>query len=148
MKKRLVLGRIDKIDLPDLGLEDIEVKIDSGARTSSMHCDEISEIEVEGKKLLHFVLHNPEHDPEGLKSYTLDNYKLRKVKSSTGISRKRYVIETRVKIFDREFLTEFTLADRKKMKFPILLGRRLLFKNFIVDVSKSNLSYKNKYDKE
>jgi len=62
---------------------------------------------------------------------------MKEVKSSNGISQKRYAIKLRVRIGDFETLTEFTLTNRDKMSYPVLLGRKVLRKAFIVDVSRN-----------
>lgn len=56
----------------------------------------------------------------------------------------RYVITTDILIFNKRIKTEFSLSDRSTMKYPILLGRKLLAKRFVVDVAVTNLSFKNK----
>lgn len=136
----LILGRNDRVDLPGLGLTDIHAKIDTGAYTSSLHC---SSAEVVNGKL-EFVLMDEEH-PEftGMK-FTFDEFDQREIRSSTGEAELRYVIRTTVKIYDRTFRTQFSLSARENMKFPILLGRRVLKNRFLIDVSKKDMSYTHK----
>lgn len=139
----LILGRNDRVDLPGLGLIDIHAKIDTGAYTSSLHCAR-AEV-VDGK--LEFVLLDEEH-PEftGMK-FTFDEFDQREIRSSSGETELRYVIRTTVKIYDRTFRTQFSLSARDNMKFPILLGRRVLKNRFLIDVSKTDMSYDHKKDK-
>ena len=66
------------------------------------------------------------------------------MRSSNGIVEKRYVISTNVFIFNKVFDTEFTLSNRIKMNYPILLGREFLQKGFLVDVRESNISFSQK----
>ena len=56
----------------------------------------------------------------------------------------RYLIKTRICLFEQEYPIELTLSDREEMSFPILIGRKFLTHRFIVDVSKENLSKLNK----
>lgn len=139
----LILGRNDRVDLPGLGLTDIHAKIDTGAYTSSLHCARAEVID--GK--LEFVLLDEEH-PEftGMK-FTFNKFDQREIKSSSGDAELRYIIKTTVKIYDRTFKTEFSLSARQNMKFPILLGRRVLKNRFLIDVSKKDLSFQFKKDK-
>lgn len=134
-----VLGRSDRVHLPELGLKNIHVKIDTGAYTSSLHC---SRAEVINGRL-EFVLLDEEH-PEftGMK-FSVDRFTEREIKNSFGVAEKRYVIETTIKIFDVEIMTEFSLSDRDALRFPILLGRKVLRDRFLIDVTKKNLSYRN-----
>lgn len=134
------LGRSDRVDLPDLGLYNIHVKTDTGAYTSSLHCS--SAVVVDGK--LEFVLLDEEH-PEftGMK-FIFTSFSERMVKNSFGVAEKRYVIKTTIRIFDEDIETEFTLSDRDALRFPVLLGRKVLRNRFLIDVSKKNLSFKRK----
>jgi hypothetical protein len=135
-----ILGRSDRVDLPGLGLTDIHAKIDTGAYTSSLHCS--SAKLVDGK--LEFVLLDEEH-PEftGMK-FTFDEYDQREIKNSFGQAELRFIIKTTVKIHGRTFKTQFSLSDRDNLKFPILLGRRVLKNRFLIDVSKQDVSFNSK----
>ncbi len=144
VKSLITIGRVDSVDLPELDLTNIECKIDTGADTSSIHCHRIQLIEKNGVEYLTFKLLDPKHPDYQKKNFKITNFKERKIRSSNGQTEFRYVIKTQVIIFDKVYLTEFTLTNRGKMKYPILLGRKLLNKNFVVDVSKVNLSFENK----
>lgn len=134
------LGRFDRMDLPGLGLLNIHAKIDTGAYTSSLHCSRAEVVE----GVLEFVLLDDEH-PEftGMK-FTFTEFTSRDIKNSFGVAEKRFIIETTIKIFGQEFLTEFSLSDRDALRFPILLGRKILRHRFLIDVSKKDLSYRHK----
>ncbi|MEH0154989.1 RimK/LysX family protein [Limibacter armeniacum] len=142
--EKVLIGSTDHVDIPQLHLQDIACKIDTGAETSAIHCHKVKLIEREGQELICFELLDPEHRQYNGKVFTTSNFKERKVKNTSGSAEYRYVITAEVVIFGKAYTTEFTLADRERMKFPILLGKRLLKKNFLVDVSKDNLSFKQK----
>jgi hypothetical protein len=97
---------------------------------------------VDGK--LEFVLLDEEH-PEftGMK-FTFDEYDQREIKNSFGQAELRFIIKTTVKIHGRTFKTQFSLSDRDNLKFPILLGRRVLKNRFLIDVSKQDVSFNSK----
>lgn len=139
----LILGRNDRVDLPGLGLSDIHAKIDTGAYTSSLHC---SRAEVVNGKL-EFVLMDEEHPEFTGMIFTFDEFDQREIRSSTGEAELRYVIRTTVRIYNRTFRTQFSLSAREQMKFPILLGRRVLKNRFLIDVSKTDMSFQHKKDK-
>ncbi|KGL64142.1 ATP-dependent zinc protease [Polaribacter sp. Hel1_85] len=141
---KLTIGRIDKADFPELILEDIDVKIDSGAYTSSIHCSNIEEISTNNESFIRFKLLDPEHDFYNNKEFTFKKYSSKLVKSSNGISEKRFLIATEIEIFNTNFPIHLTLSERKDMKFPILLGRKFLNKKFVIDTAKKDLSYKLK----
>jgi hypothetical protein len=135
-----ILGRYDRVDLPDLGLYNLHAKVDTGAYTSSLHCAR-AEV-VNGR--LEFVLLDEEH-PEftGMK-FVVNEYDQRDIKNSFGEVERRFLIKTHVVIFGEKIETEFSLSNRGSLKFPILLGRKILRGRFIIDVKQKNLSYKRK----
>lgn len=141
---KITIGRIDKADFPELHLEDIELKIDSGAYTSSIHCSNIEEVINENENFIRFKLLDPEHVFYNNKEFSTKNYTSKMVKSSNGISEKRFMIETEIIIFNTKFPIFLTLSERIEMKYPILLGRKFLNKKFVIDTSRTNLSHKLK----
>lgn len=140
--EKLTIGRIDKIDLPEFGLEDIEAKIDTGANRSSIHCSRIEHRDFEGVDSIIFSIplyHNGEEN-----SFHSSDFFKKNIKSSSGHVEERYIIKTTVILFGKRFKTTFSLTDRTEMKYPILLGRKLLAGHFVVDVHEKNLSHKLK----
>ena len=141
---KLTIGRIDKADFHELSLEDIDIKIDSGAYTSSIHCSQIKQYTKGSEQFISFTLLDPEHKLYTNKQFTFKKYSAKKVKSSNGQSEERFMIQTTIEIFNKSFPIYLTLSERKEMKFPILIGRKFLNKKFIIDPSKKDLSYKLK----
>ena len=141
---KITIGRYDKIDLPEMNLVEIDAKIDTGADGSAIHCHHISIVKKKGKKLLHIILLDPSHPNYDNRSFYFDQYKQRTIKNSFGNSEKRFIIKTPIVIFGKERLIEFSLSYRGNLSFPILLGRKFLYRRFIVDVARSNLSYRKK----
>jgi len=136
---KTLLGRTDVVDFPKLNLFDIDIKIDSGAYTSSIHCHHI---ELENNVLKCQFL-DPKHQKFHQKILTFDDFKHKKVKSSNGITEERYLIKTEILIFNEIRSIELTLTERGSMRFPVLLGRKFLSRKFIIDTSKKNLSLNN-----
>ena len=136
-KTKIIIGRIEKVHFPDLELFDIDAKIDSGAYSSSIHCHDIWENEDEN--VLFFKLLDPSHENYNEKELKFEDYSKTVVKSSTGIPERRYKIKTKIQIGNKSYITKFTLTDRGKMRYPVLLGRVVLSKRFIIDVSKKYL---------
>ncbi|MDX1627718.1 MAG: RimK/LysX family protein [Fulvivirga sp.] len=148
-KKKIkpVIGRSDKVDLPELELFELDAKIDTGAYTSAIHYHHAEIVEKDGNRVLHFTLLDPKHPNYNDKSFYFKDYKERVIKNSFGDSEKRYIIKTNIRLFDKDYPTELSLSNRGNLKFPILLGRKLLH-NFIVDVAKHNLSYNQKSENQ
>lgn len=141
------IGRIDKADFPELHLQDIYIKIDTGAYTSSIHSHDIQEVELNGEKHIEFKLLDPSYSKYKDIVFKVKNYKEKMVKSSFGATEQRFIIKTTVVIFDQEYPIELSLSERGDMKSPILIGRKFLKKQFIVDASLKNISYKLKREK-
>lgn len=138
------IGRIDKADFPILNLMDIDVKVDTGAFTSSIHC---KNLKIENNYLKCNFL-DEEHPQYHEQEIIFDEYDVKVVKSSNGIAEARYRIKTEIVLFGKTQEIYLTLSDRQEMKFPVLLGRKFLTKKFVVDINKSNLSYKLKLKQE
>ena len=144
-EQRLIIGRTDRIDFPSLDLFDISCKIDTGADTSSIHCHHVKLIEREGRDFLRFKLLNPEHILYNDRQFEVTSFSETIVKNSSGISETRYVIHSNVLIFGQELSVDLTLADRERMKYPVLIGRKFLSANrVLVDVTRVRLSHKKK----
>tara|TARA_R110001592_G_scaffold99005_5_gene282227 strand:- start:698 stop:1153 length:456 start_codon:yes stop_codon:yes gene_type:complete len=143
MNKKIIIGRQDIADFPDLNLFEIPIKIDSGAYTSSFHCHNIAEFEDKGVKKIKCNFLDPEHEQYHEKEFVFENYKIRRVKSSNGITEERYSVTTKIEIFNQLLPIELTLTERGSMKFHVLIGRKFLSKKFIVDTALTNQSSKN-----
>ena len=135
-----VIGRSDKVDFPELGLENIDAKIDSGAFTSSIHCENIH-ANYKGED--HFVKFTVYNNDEALHREA-KVFASKQVKNSFGQTEYRYSIKTPVLLFGKSYVIELALTNRSQMKYPVLLGRQLIGERFIIDVTKRNLSFKEK----
>ena len=136
---KTLLGRTDIVDFPELNLLGIDIKVDSGAYTSSIHCHHIEENDT----ILTCLFLDPKHQNFHQKPLIFNEFKQKKVKSSNGIIEKRYLIKTKILIFNKIHSIELTLTERGTMRFPVLIGRKFLSKKFMIDTSKNNLSFNN-----
>ena len=139
MPKKFI-GRIDKADFPALDLIDIDIKIDTGAYTSSIHCHKYYEED----GVLKCLFYDKGHPNYNGKKILFKNYTTTKVKSSNGIVQHRYKVKTSIFIFNKKYSIHLTLNDRDDMKYPILIGRKFLLKKFVVDVTLKNVSFQEK----
>lgn len=135
MNDKNIIGRKEKVDLPLLNLSQISARVDTGAFTSSIHCSFIQKIEPHKVECIFLDESHPKYTG---KKYIFDVIKKVKVKSSNGQSESRYVIQTSMTLLGQTHDVLFTLADRKGMNNPILLGRQFLSHKFIVDVDLKN----------
>jgi hypothetical protein len=141
MKK--TIGRREKIHLPKWGLKNVTAKIDTGAYTSSIHCEFVEETIENSVPVLYFKVLCPKHKKYKNKLLRTEDFTEKKVKNSFGQEEIRFKVNTKVVMFGEEFDAEFTLTDRSKMRIPILIGRKLLRRRFLVDVDSINLSKKS-----
>lgn len=115
------------MDFPELGIFDIAAKIDTGAYSSTLHC---SNIQLKEKKLFFKIENEKEH--------VFTEFLQKKIKNSFGEVEKRYLIKTKIRIAGRVIKSIISLTDRGNMRYPVLIGRRLLKNKFVVDVSLKN----------
>lgn len=139
-KQKKIIGKDDRADFPDFDLSDIRVKIDSGAYTSTIDCSLVEETP-EGLAVIFLGKKEPGYTGE---KFLFERYTKKKVRSSSGISQLRYKINGTIVLFGKKHNTEFTLSSRTKMRYPVLLGRKLLNKRFLIDTSLSNQSWNEK----
>jgi len=123
------VGRIEKVSFPDLGIDIVEAKIDTGAYGNALHVDDII---IKENKLFFTI---------GDKEYVYDKYKTIIVRNSFGKKQKRFSISTKMLLGEKKYKVYISLTNRKKMKYPILIGRRFLKKfDYIVNVRKKNIN--------
>lgn len=143
--EKKLIGRRELVSFPELDIEDIEAKVDTGAYTSAIHCSDIhEETKPDGTKVICLDLLDPSHPQYNHKKLEFAEYELREIKSSIGEKQERFVIRTKIKLYDEVIEAEFSLSDRSDMKYPVLIGRKLLKGRFIVDVSRKNVAQKYK----
>ncbi len=117
-----VIGLREWIALPDLGLELILAKIDSGAKTSALHASEISTFERDGRTWVSFNAHIGSRKKQHLQRCEAELIEIRPVTSSNGVTQERMTIRTTMILGDRSWPVEFTLTCRKAMRYRVLIG--------------------------
>jgi hypothetical protein len=143
-KELTIIGTTDRIDLPALGLFDLECKIDTGADTSTIHCSKVRVVEKDGVEWLKFRVLDKEHPQFNRVNHLVKDFSEKTVRSSNGETETRYVIRTKAVLFGRIFPITFTLSHRGKMKYPVLIGKKFLRNRFLVDVTQKDLSFQKK----
>jgi hypothetical protein len=126
-----MIGRREWASLPDLGLKQVIVKIDTGAYSSSIHASYIQEQD----GILDVIFLDEKHPEFHNNILSFKAFRKKNVRSSNGHVQERYFIKTKIVIGNEEFKTEFSLTKRNGLRYPILIGRRLLNKRFIIDTS-------------
>ena len=135
-KVRRIIGRREIVSFPDLDLLNIEAKIDTGAYGSALDCKEVKQFKENGQDYVSFIPLDQEHPSFEHKQIKWPVFRIKPVKNSSGQAEERVFIKTKLEFFDEIYEIEISLADRSMMDYPILLGRKILKKKFLVDVSK------------
>lgn len=139
LKKRppIVIGWREWIELPNLGIPRVKAKIDTGARSSSIHALDIKLSESAGKTFVDFRVHPLQRNAHETVRCRAEVLEYRLIRSSSGHAQKRPVIVTDIRVLGETWPIELTLANRDEMGFRMLLGREAIRKRFMVDCGKS-----------
>jgi hypothetical protein len=141
-KESKIIGWREWASLPELGLVAIKGKIDSGAKTSSLHAYDIQIEEKGSKTYVLFKVHPLQHDFSVVINCRALLVDRRQVTDSGGHKEERYVIRTTMVLAGVKKKIELTLTNRESMKYRMLIGRAAL-KHYYIDPSQSYLSGKS-----
>lgn len=142
MRKSPILSTIgwrECVALPDFQIPVIRAKIDTGARSSSIHATKIEYFRQGDRRMVRFQIHPHQrniHDTITVAAPLIDH---RPIKSSNGQQQIRPVIATHIQLGEHIWKIELNLTNRSLMGYRMLLGRQALRRRFLVDVSKSFL---------
>lgn len=132
----MTVGWKEEAKLSELNIDPIKVKVDTGAKTSSLHAFDIQSFEKDGVSYVRFKTSPYKRHPKQTVECQCAIVDYRKITSSNGQTQLRYVIRTPITIGNQTWDIDITLADRKKMRYKMLLGREAM-KNIIVSPHES-----------
>ncbi len=132
----ITLGWRERLALPQLGIGMLKAKLDTGARSSSLHVDTLEEFQRDGATWLRFTMHVGRRQPLYLacEAPALDR---RTVTDTGGRRTERWFIRSKILLAGQHFSVDINLTDRRHMLFPLLLGRSALNGRFAVDPARS-----------
>jgi hypothetical protein len=134
---KLLIGWREWCALPQLNLNRVKAKIDTGARTSALHAFDISDFEKQGEKYVRFSVHPHQQNNETLVHCEAKVLDRRHVTSSNGQKEERYVIVTQLCLGKACWEIELTLSNRDPLRFRMLLGREAFKHRVLIDPSES-----------
>ena len=119
-----IIGWHECISLPKLGLRDFAVKVDTGAKTTALHADDIETFLKNGEKWVRFKCPDIAGMPP--KTCAFPVFTKRDITNTSGQPETRIVIRTLMVLAERSWKIDISLTDRGTMRFPLILGRRAL----------------------
>lgn len=132
-----IAGWREWVELPELGLGKLKAKLDTGARSSSLHAIDVHIVVEEGIEIVRFKVHPKQRTSKVTVAAEARLITRRRVRSSSGHVARRPVIRTPIAFMGRTWPIEITLADRAEMGFRMLLGREALRGRLLVDSGRS-----------
>lgn len=134
-----IIGSEEWCSFPELGIPAIKARVDSGAKTSSIHAFNIQPFRRSGKTWVSFEIHPIQNNRRTVIRCERPVIDKRVIKSSSGFSETRYVVNAHLKLGEELWEVELTLANRDSMGFRMLLGREAMQNRLIVDPSEKNI---------
>ncbi|WP_019509570.1 RimK/LysX family protein [Pleurocapsa sp. PCC 7319] len=142
-----IIGWREILSLPELNVDHVKAKIDTGARSSALHAFHCQEFKLQDRSMIRFQIHPIQHNNQQTILAEAELLEYRKVRNSGGQAQIRPVILTPIKLGEHQWQVELTLTNRDVMGFRMLLGRQAVRNRFLVNPGKSFLQseYANPY---
>ncbi|MGC7891941.1 ATP-dependent zinc protease [Vibrio anguillarum] len=139
MKEKMIVGWRETLSLPGLGIEQINAKVDTGARTSCLHAFKVESFTKEETLWVRFWIHPVQRNTDKVTVCEAKVIDERIVRDSGGHEESRYVIQSDVSLGGQTWPIEITLTNRENMGFRMLLGRTAMHRRILVNPTKSFL---------
>lgn len=137
MQEKRTIGWREWLGLPELGIERIKAKVDTGARSSCLHAFDL-ELDEDGlAPVIHFSVHTIQRNAKTVVRCSALLHEYRVVRSSNGQRERRPIIHTTVRLCGASWPIDLTLSSRDQMGFRMLLGRQAIRRAFLVDPGRS-----------
>lgn len=135
-ENKIIIGWSEYLDFPDWHIEGLLAKVDTGARTSALH---VEDLEVVGGNMVQFNVITSRKKPDSAVRVIAPILKWARVRSSTGQYNERCFVRSTIQIGHITKEIELSLVSREKMIYRMLLGRKALERDFLVDVSRRRM---------
>ena len=135
LEDKIIVGALEICDLPKLEISRLHIRVDTGAKTSSLHVDNIEEFTKNGEAWVKFDIHPNIYEVEKIVRRSAKVIATRVIKSSSGERQLRYLIKTQIVLNKKAWNINLTLSDRSSMTYLMLLGRQAMGNHLLVDPS-------------
>lgn len=135
-----IIGWREWVSLPDLGIAEVKAKIDTGARSSTLHAFDIEKFHCNGKQMVRFKVHPYQNNIIQSVGAEAELIEERYVRNSGGQTELRPTVRTVVELLGEKWPIDLTLTNRDLMRFRMLLGRQAVSQRFLVNPAKSFFS--------
>ncbi|MEL6929062.1 MAG: RimK/LysX family protein [Cyanobacteria bacterium J06600_6] len=134
-----IIGWREFVSFPELNIDRVKAKIDTGARSSALHAFNIQERSHDGKQIISFQVHPQQRDRQTTITTEAELLEYRQIRNSGGKAQLRPVIKTNIQVGTEIWEIELSLTNRDVMGFRMLLGRQAVRNKFLVDPGRSFL---------
>ena len=129
----IIIGAVEWVALPDLGVPLLRARIDTGAHTSALHAEELEVFERDGAEWVRFRVPNRMRNPKRWSDCEAPVHDWRQVRCTSGESERRPVLESRIALGSDLWPLEINLTQRDRMRYPFLLGRSAMEDRVLVN---------------
>jgi hypothetical protein len=143
MRTRKIIGWREWVSLPELGIDKIKAKVDTGARTSALHAFALHPFKEGTQDRIRFDIHPLQNNTSTIITCMADVIDKRMVSDSGGHREERFVIRTPVIMGEDTWPIEITLTERDTMLFRMLLGRSAIRRRFTINPARSFVTTKS-----
>ena len=138
-RKIIEIGWREYVGLPELHIDHVKAKIDSGARTSALHAEEITPFDQDGIGYVSFLI--PFIGCEKGIRCSAKIVDRRPIKNTGGVAEERYIVKTTLTLGEMRWPVEVSLTSRQSMRFPVIIGRTAIReRGFLLNAGRSYLS--------
>lgn len=128
----MIIGACEWVALPELGIERLRARVDTGAKSCALHATEIETFVRDGQEWIAFRAHLGHPRPSRDRRCEAALKGVRQVRSTSGRLEERYTIRTAIVIGHSRWAVDITLADRSRMRHRMLLGRTAMENHALV----------------
>lgn len=132
-----IIGSTEEVFFPTLDAKGVIAKVDTGADVSAIWCSQVTRFK-DRIECVFFAPGSPFYTGQKF-VFKKGDYRVSRVYNSFGHHQRRYKVKLPVIIAGRRILASFTLSDRSEKAYPVLLGRKLLARKFLVDVTATSV---------